>query len=253
MATQSNGINQRARTKTAPSFPRERQQQQHQPQPQPQTYFLPQQQYLPTPADFESWRSQHLQSVPLVPHSRRSSRGPRPGSPIDPQTKAFNWDQSSPYSSQRNQFRRKSITSNTSSSDHHALLRSPHPSRSPSPGTPRTSLSSRTIRSQESNKRVPTRKMTGQSNGTANPTGCRFETALVNSRRRIPYSVGSESLAVVPPGSYLAKLDEKDDRCLSVDIQDLYHVRTLFFIWLTLSRCCPPRIPKNDDGRFWTS
>jgi DNA polymerase sigma len=67
--------------------------------------------------------------------------------------------------------------------------------------------------------------MTGQSNAGSNSgAGCRFETALVNSRRRIPYSVGSDTLAVVPPGSYHARLDEKEERCLSVDILDLYHV-----------------------------
>ena len=74
------------------------------------------------------------------------------------------------------------------------------------------------------------RKMTGQSNSGGNgPAGCSFETALVNSRRRIPYSMGSDTLAVVPPGSYHAKLDDKDERCLSVDILDLYHVPSIQF------------------------
>ena len=69
------------------------------------------------------------------------------------------------------------------------------------------------------------RKMTGQSNSGGNgPSGCCFETALVNSRRRIPYSMGSDILAIVPPDSYHAKLDDRDERCLSVDILDLCHV-----------------------------
>src|SRR5438552_1114737 len=99
MATVSNGIQQRTRTKTAPAFPRERQQQ---PQPQQQqqqqhlqhhhptqAYFLPptQQQYFtnnPQLGDLESWRLQSLQSAPIsgAPHPpRRSSRGPRTASP----------------------------------------------------------------------------------------------------------------------------------------------------------------------------
>lgn len=69
--------------------------------------------------------------------------------------------------------------------------------------------------------------MTGQSigGGSNSSTGCSLETALVNSRRRIPYSVGSDALAVVSPGGYQARLEEKDERCLSVDILELYHVR----------------------------
>jgi len=53
---------------------------------------------------------------------------------------------------------------------------------------------------------------------------CALETALVNSRRRIPYSVGTDPLAHVTPDEYCTKLNEKDERCLSVDILDLYHV-----------------------------
>jgi hypothetical protein len=63
----------------------------------------------------------------------------------------------------------------------------------------------------------------GGANGTA-ANGCVFETALVNSRRRIPYSVGVEPLAMVPPGHYLRRLDEKDERCLTVEIMELYQV-----------------------------
>jgi hypothetical protein len=250
MATQSHGIQQRARTKTAPSFPRERQHQQQQPQ-QPQLtqqhpvqpYYIPHtpQAYMTNNhlGDLDAWRLQSLHTAPISGPPRRSSRGPRTSSPIrslDPQSRVFSWDQQPnhfPSSQQRQQFRRKSVTSNTSSSDHHNHLRSPRPSRSPSPGTPRNSLSSRPLRtpmSNDYNKRVNNRKMTGQSNSGSNSgSGCSFETALVNSRRRIPYSMGSDSLAVVPPGSYHARLDEKDERCLSVDILDLYHVFSLSF------------------------
>jgi DNA polymerase sigma len=62
-----------------------------------------------------------------------------------------------------------------------------------------------------------------QTNGVSN-NGCRFETALVNSRRRIPYSVGSEKLAPVPPESYSTRLDDKEERCLTVDMMDMYQV-----------------------------
>ncbi len=256
MATQSHGIQQRIRTKTAPNYPRERQPSiQHQQQPQPlqqqphpgQAYFLPQtQQYLPSQqrSEVDGWCLQSLQSAPLS-GPRRSSRGPRTASPtrsVDSQGRVFNWDQSDHYPPRQN-FRRKSVTSNTSSSDLHALLRSPRPSRSPSPGTPRSSLSPRALRTpatvHEYTKRSNNRKMTGQSNGGSSAaSGCRFETALVNSRRRIPYSAGSDTLTIVPPGSYLAKLEEKDERCLTVDILDLYHVcppHGIFLIVATLA------------------
>lgn len=252
MATVSNGIQQRTRTKTAPAFPRERQQQPQQQQQQQQNlqqqqqqhhpaqaYFLPhtQQQYFtnnPQIGDLETWRLQSLHSAPISGPShppRRSSRGPRTASPtrsaIDPQTRVFAWDQQTRFTTPHS--RRKSITSNTSSSDHHPQhhhhqqFRS---SRSPSPATPRASRNNlRTPMTQDKRLGNNNRKMTGQSNSGGNgSTGCSFETALVNSRRRIPYSMGSDILTVVPPGSYHAKLDDKDERCLSLDILDLYHV-----------------------------
>jgi len=217
MTTQSNGVQQRTRTKQAPSFPRERQPSQQQQQPQ-QGYYIPSQQYPPplncttngvngsngvNGDSIDSWR--------LAP-PRRSSRGPRTASPVDASTRVFTWDHPPSSNPQQQRFRRKSIISNTSSSDHPTLHRS---SRSPSPN--------------RRHQCGPTsRKMTGQSTGSGpngvQTQGCEFETALVNSRRRIPYSVGSDALAVVPPGSYHSKLDEKDERCLSVDILDLYHV-----------------------------
>jgi hypothetical protein len=246
MATQPTGIQQRTRTKAAPSFPRERQQPEQQPQQQQQQHLAEQQQqhhsnhnfFLPpTPhpyfasnipqlSELDAWRLQPLHSAPIHAPSRRSSRGPRTTSParsvIDPQQRVFTWDPSSHFPNhQRQNFRRKSITSNTSSSDHRL--------RSPSPGTPRAVRTALRSPNTTHDKRLNNnRKMTGQSNAGGNP-GCSFETALVNSRRRIPYSVGSQSLAVVPPENFLARLDEKDERCLSVDIMDLYHVGSLFY------------------------
>src|SRR5271155_3401541 len=96
--------------------------------------------------------------------------------------------------------------------------------------------------SHEYKRGAPHRKMTngnagggggvGGQPGSAgsNNSGCGYETALVNSRRRIPYSVGSESLTVVHPGGYQARLEDKHERCLSVDIMDLYHVCSPPFI-----------------------
>jgi hypothetical protein len=248
MSAASSAHTLRPRSRAPPSFPRDRDQREHQQAPpqhpslqipmSPRSYFMPNNPpYLDTSlADLESWRLQQsfhaaaMNGLPPVPR-RTSSRGTHPQSPIDATAaKILVWD--SPNShyppSSRQQFRRKSITSNTSSSDHHHL-RSPRPSRSPSPAAPRNSNCARPPRTpmtHEYTKRPTTRRMTGQSNsGSNNPnSGCVFETALVNSRRRIPYSVGSEALAVVPPGSYQSRLDERDERCLSVDILDLYHV-----------------------------
>ena len=94
--------------------------------------------------------------------------------------------------------------------------------------------------------------MTNGSNGTGGSSGppCALETALVNSRRRIPYSVGSEPLATVSPDQYHARLDEKDERCLTVDILELYHVCFFFSSpgsdgFSTYYRW---RIPKSEDG-----
>ena len=248
MSAASSAHTLRPRTRTAPSFPRDREQRDHQqtsPQPStqqipisPQTFFIPNNNFLSDSPlnDLEAWRlHQSFQAAAMNGHPpprRTTSRGPRAQSPIDPSAaKIFVWDSSTSHfsPSSRPQFRRKSVTSNTSSSDHHHL-RSPRPSRSPSPAAPRASSNcarpSRTPMTHEFAKRPITRKMTGQSNAGSNNSnsGCVFETALVNSRRRIPYSVGSESLAAVPPGSYQSRLNEKDERCLSVDILDLYHV-----------------------------
>ena len=288
MATQSTGLQQRTRQKTAPSFPRDRQQQQpsqqqqeqqQQRQQQPtaipsqatsgshptqqpyftsshhQAYFAPQQHNI----DLEAWRLQQaLQSagLPVNTHflpntgtsqSRHPSRGPGTPSPamLDSQSRVLNWEnhQSSPHyrqpSGHQQHCRRKSITSTTSSSDHrpshhHHHLRSPsrRENRSPSPGTPRTFSSSRPPRtpmphnSTEKRGRKMTNGGVSNSSGSANSAagGCLFETALVNSRRRIPYSVGPEPLTMVPPGQYLQRLDEKDERCLTVEIMDLYQV-----------------------------
>jgi serine/threonine protein kinase len=79
---------------------------------------------------------------------------------------------------------------------------------------------------------------------------CQFETALVNSRRRIPYSVEYEQLAVIQPGIYARSLDEKDARGITVDILDLHLVCPQFYPLstvpalkrLTGSNCCPRTI-----------
>jgi hypothetical protein len=220
-AQTSNDIQPRTRNKAPPSFPRERQQ-----QPPSSAYYHPQQYPSTQLGDFDAWRLQTLHSTPVPsPVSNgRVSRGPRTTSPVRSINgqQGFTWESTTGF--QQAYHRRKSVISNASSSDHHALLHSPHQSRSPSPGGPHNSGSPRTIRTSSvvrDTKRGNTRKMP-TTNGTTN--GCRFETALVNSRRRIPYSVGSDKLAPVTPGSYAAQLDEKEERCLTVDIMEMYQV-----------------------------
>lgn len=221
MASQtSNDIQPRSRNKAAPSFPRERQQQLQ------SSYYHPQQQYLNNnQIDLATWRlnTGHSTPIPSPVPLGRNSRGPRttsPGRSVDGH--GFNWDSNNRFPQQQ-QYRRKSIISNASSSDH-TLLRSPQQSRSPSPGGPRNSLSPRFPRTPSvvRDKRNNNRKMP-QTNGVGG-NGCRFETALVNSRRRIPYSVGSDKLAPVPPESYSRRLDDKEERCLTVDMMDMYQV-----------------------------
>ncbi|KAI9852578.1 MAG: hypothetical protein M1838_000232 [Thelocarpon superellum] len=54
------------------------------------------------------------------------------------------------------------------------------------------------------------------------PVGCRFETGMAFSKRRIPYSIGTDRLrkAEVPPKRVLAPAEEEK---LSADMRNLYH------------------------------
>ncbi|KAF6834258.1 poly(A) RNA polymerase Cid11 [Colletotrichum plurivorum] len=52
--------------------------------------------------------------------------------------------------------------------------------------------------------------------------GCRFETAQVNSRRRMPYNLGSDRLERISPDKIKNKLSEDQEKKLTADMRDLY-------------------------------
>ncbi|KAI5924508.1 hypothetical protein F4810DRAFT_127480 [Camillea tinctor] len=52
--------------------------------------------------------------------------------------------------------------------------------------------------------------------------GCKYETGLKHSRRRIPYTIGSDPLEKVDLKGIKSKLSEDDERKLSTDMRELY-------------------------------
>ncbi|XXH02642.1 hypothetical protein Hte_009023 [Hypoxylon texense] len=52
--------------------------------------------------------------------------------------------------------------------------------------------------------------------------GCKYETGLKHSRRRMPYSIGSDMLEKMDIQTIKGKLSEDDERRLTTDIRDLY-------------------------------
>lgn len=52
--------------------------------------------------------------------------------------------------------------------------------------------------------------------------GCKYETGLKHSRRRIPYSIGNERLEKVDLKTVKSKLSEDDERKLTTDMRELY-------------------------------
>ncbi|KAK3940605.1 Poly(A) RNA polymerase cid13 [Diplogelasinospora grovesii] len=88
-------------------------------------------------------------------------------------------------------------------------------SREPSPGatqnhSPRSAYS-------ETNGNVPSLRSL-----PARVLGCRFETAVPHSRRRMPYSLGTERLGRIEPEKITSKLTEDDERKLTTDLRELY-------------------------------
>jgi hypothetical protein len=87
-------------------------------------------------------------------------------------------------------------------------------SREPSPGatnnhSPRSAYS-------ESNLILPSRPP---------PTlrgGCRYETAMAHTKRRMPYSLGAEKLDKLNSSAVKSKLSEDEERKLSTDMRELY-------------------------------
>lgn len=52
--------------------------------------------------------------------------------------------------------------------------------------------------------------------------GCKFETAQINSRRRIPYSVGNDRLPSVDLSTVKSKLSEDEERQMATDMREVY-------------------------------
>lgn len=52
--------------------------------------------------------------------------------------------------------------------------------------------------------------------------GCKYETAQINSRRRIPYSVGSDRLEKLDIWTVKSKLTENEERKLATDMREIY-------------------------------
>lgn len=53
--------------------------------------------------------------------------------------------------------------------------------------------------------------------------GCRFETAIPHSRRRMPYSLGTDRLEKVDPDKIKSKLTEEEEKKLESDMRELYN------------------------------
>ncbi|KAI1634756.1 hypothetical protein F4809DRAFT_643170 [Biscogniauxia mediterranea] len=53
--------------------------------------------------------------------------------------------------------------------------------------------------------------------------GCKYETGLKHSRRRIPYTIGSDPLEKVDLKGVQSKLSEDDERRLTTDMRELYN------------------------------
>jgi len=52
--------------------------------------------------------------------------------------------------------------------------------------------------------------------------GCKYETAMAHSRRRMAYSIGSDKLERIKPSNIKAKLTRDDERKLTGDMRELY-------------------------------
>lgn len=88
-------------------------------------------------------------------------------------------------------------------------------SRDHSPN-PNSSHSPRSVYS-EANATVPSLRPLPPRRG-----GCRYETGLPHSRRRIPYNIGTDPLEKTDLNTIKSKLSEEDERKLSTDMRELY-------------------------------
>lgn len=87
-------------------------------------------------------------------------------------------------------------------------------SRDPSPNEPATNHSPRSVYS-ETNSAMPSLK-------PLNTQGCKYETAQVNSRRRIPYSIGDDKLESVELGKIKGKLTPEEEKKVASDMVEIY-------------------------------
>ncbi|MBE3048728.1 hypothetical protein IMZ48_40760, partial [Candidatus Bathyarchaeota archaeon] len=54
-------------------------------------------------------------------------------------------------------------------------------------------------------------------------TACPYETAQMNTRRRVPYNIGNEKLERVDPSTLKRRLTEDEERKLTTDMRELYN------------------------------
>jgi hypothetical protein len=87
-------------------------------------------------------------------------------------------------------------------------------SREPSPG-PAPNHSPRSAYS-ESNSTMPSLRPSPPR------SGCKYETAMAHSRRRMPYSIGSDKLEKAKPTDVKPKLTADEERTLTGDMRELY-------------------------------
>lgn len=109
----------------------------------------------------------------------------------------------------------QSHSSSVPSTPHQHARQFSFESRGPSPTVP-SSHSPRSAYS-ETNSTLPSLRPLPPRFG-----GCKYETAQMNSRRRIPYSVGNERLEKLDPRSVKSKLSEDEEKTLAMDVRDMF-------------------------------
>ncbi|CCC07664.1 unnamed protein product [Sordaria macrospora k-hell] len=107
------------------------------------------------------------------------------------------------------------VTSSVPSTPHQHARKFSFESRDPSPGatqnhSPRSAYS-------ETNGNVPSLRPLPPRLG-----GCRFETAIPFSRRRMPYSIGADRLDPVDPDKIKSRLSEDHEAKLTTTLRELY-------------------------------
>ncbi|KAG6003157.1 hypothetical protein E4U21_002311 [Claviceps maximensis] len=88
--------------------------------------------------------------------------------------------------------------------------REPSPTTTTSPQSPRSAYS-------ETNSALPSLRPLPPRLG-----GCKYETAQINSRRRIPYSVGNDRLEKLDLRTVKNKLSDEEEKKLATDMREVY-------------------------------